>query len=105
MGEGHSMATTKKTGSMVQVELGSVQDGPEDVSKGFSLVVGGFSPLHEWNQEHELVGSRAAGQRREVEGFYPTRRVQEWGLDDRAKHLAGLQVDGAIDVRSVHHRQ
>ena len=80
------------------MKLGPVQDRPEDVGEGFRLVLVGLSPLDESHQQRQLVGSRPAGQGREVEGFDPARRVQERGLDDRAQDLAGLGIGGAVDV-------
>ena len=50
-------------------------------------------------------GLGTSGQGREVQGFDSTWRVQERGRDDRAQHLAGHRVGGAVDVRPVHHRQ
>src|SRR3954452_25510916 len=97
------MVATLTDRSMVQVELRTIQDGPEDVGEGLCPIIGGLSPVDEAEQMLKLLGPGAAGQGREVEGFDPARRVQEWSLDDCAKHLAALRVRGAVDVGPVHH--
>ena len=91
--------------SVVQVELRSVQNGPENVSECFVFFTGGLAPVDERNQDRQLFRPWPAGQGGEVKGFDPARRIKERGLDDRGQGLAVLGVGGAVDKSSVHHRE
>src|SRR5437868_5781582 len=94
--------------SMIEHELGAIEESPEHVGERFLRIAPGAAAFHITNQPLALFGARLAAQSLEIQGLDAAWRRHERRLDNSQKRFAVLQILQAsllLDELAVHERQ